>query len=191
MLDVAVTQAGVQGNVTMVERAVHVVAGPAVVLPPTELSGFRGYPLVEWTDGLEERLRTRTGPVLDRATLTLWESWPSGVDCAPPPAPLRILGFASTASWRHALRACRELRGFGPTCVVTGTRPSRIRLAEADLCGVFVIEVFTDGEQVLVHGRPGGQTGQRMVATRYWEERLFGHAMRVGALRSPRLTVRP
>lgn len=176
-------KSGVHEDMAIVERAVREVVGSAVVLPLTELSAFRGYPLIEWTDGLDERLRSATGPMLDRATLALWESWPSGVYCAPPPAPLRILGFASTASWPHALRACRELRGFGYTCVVTTTRPSSIRLAEADLGGVYVVEVSIDSERMLVRGRPGGHAEPRMVATRYWEERLFAHGMRVGAVR--------
>ncbi|WP_319446118.1 MULTISPECIES: hypothetical protein [unclassified Mycobacterium] len=173
-------------DLEVVERAVRTVRASAVVLPATDLSGFHGFPLIEWSAGLADRLRGGAGPMLDRATLSLWESWPSGVECAPPPAPLRILGFASTASWRHAVRATRALRGFGAGCVLTTTRPSVIRLSEADFAGVYVIQVSHDGaNEVLVHGRGGIESASRMVATRYWEERLLAHALRVGAVRRP------
>lgn len=153
-----------------------------VVLPFTELSGFRGYPIVQWNTGLNARLRAGLGPMLDRPTLSLWECWPTGSNSAPPPAPLRIVGFASTATWRHAMRATQALRGFGSTIVVCDRRPSPFRLAEADFGSVFV--VTTDGE-VLVHGRSGDEHAPRMVATRYWEERLFAHALAVGAITPP------
>lgn len=150
-----------------------------VVLPMTELSGFRGYPVVQWDNAaLAERLRTSVGPMLDRPTLSLWERWPAHVNTGPPPSPLRIVGFASSATWRHAIRAARELRGFGATAVVCDRRPSQFRLAEADFGAVFVV---TLGGEVLVHGSAGSIDAPRMVATRYWEERLFAHALAVGA----------
>lgn len=179
-------------DVASVERAVRTVVASAVALPATELSGFRGYPLIEWTDGLAIRMLSGIGPMLDRATLSLWESWPSGVESAPPPAPLRIVGFASTASWRSALRASSGLRGFGVSCVVTTTRPSAIKLAEADLAGVYVIYMeASGGAELLVHGSRGGRERPRMVATRFWEERLLAHALRVGAVRRPQSMARP
>lgn len=153
-----------------------------VVLPFTELSGFRGYPIVQWNTSLNERLRAGLGPMLDRPTLSLWECWPAGSNSKPPVPPLRIVGFASAATWRHAMRAAQALRGFGSTIVVCDRRPSPFRLAEADFGSVFV--VTTDGE-VLVHGRSGGEHAPRMVATRYWEERLFAHALAVGAIKPP------
>jgi hypothetical protein len=183
----------VRADVAAVERAARTVLASAIALPATELSGFHGYPLIEWADGLAIRLRSGIGPMLDRATLSLWESWPSGVETAPPPAPLQILGFISTASWRPALRASRGLRGFGVGCVVTTTRPSAIKLVEADLAGVYVIHAAatSGGPELLVHGSRGGRERPRMVATRYWEERLLAHALRVGAIRRPPSMARP
>jgi hypothetical protein len=113
------------------------------------------------------------------------------MDWVPPPAPLQILGFVSTASWPSALRAARDLRGFGVTCVLSATRPSPIKLAEADLAGVYVIRVASAGDEMLVHGRRAATVGPRMVATRYWEERLLAHALRVDAVRHPPSTARP
>jgi hypothetical protein len=169
-------------GVAMVERAVRTVLVDGVVLPATELSGFRGYPIIEWSEGLGDRLRRGYGPMLDRPTLSLWESWPTGVVSAPPSPVLRIIGFASTAPWRHALRAAQELRGFGATFVLTATEPSEFRLAEADVAGVYVIRMNSVGEEVLVIGEPGVEESPRMVAARYWEERLFAHALAAGRL---------
>jgi hypothetical protein len=167
-------------DVERVERAVEVVLAGGSVLPRTELSGFHGYPIVEWSIGVADRLQHGFGPMLDRPTLSLWESWPPGVDSAPPVSPLTIVGFASTASWQYAYRAARELRGFGATLVVTDTKPGPIRLADADISGVYVVTTNSDGAHVLVHGRPSGGTAPRMVATRYWEERLLAHALATG-----------
>lgn len=150
-----------------------------VVLPFTELSGFRGYPVVRWNASLAVRLESNTGPVLDRPTLSLWECWPAGMRSTPPPSPLRIVGFVSTATWPHSIRATRELRGFGSTVIVCHRSPSLFRLSEADFSAVSVVTV---GGDVLVRGRPGDARTPRMVATRYWEERLFAHALMVGAI---------
>ncbi|SKG68561.1 Uncharacterised protein [Mycobacteroides abscessus subsp. bolletii] len=176
-----VPRAAEPADALAVAQAVRPILG-GVVLPFTELSGYRGYPIVQWNTGLNERLRAGLGPMLDRPTLSLWECWPTGSNSAPPAAPLRIVGFASTATWRHAMRATRALRGFGSTIMVCDRRPSPFRLAEADFSSVFV--VTTDGE-VLVHGRSGSEHAPRMVATRYWEERLFAHALAVGAITPP------
>lgn len=150
-----------------------------VVLPLTELSGFRGYPVVRWDAGLSMRLESNVGPILDRPTLSLWECWPSATRSTPPPAPLRIVGFVSTATWRHAIRATRELRGFGGTAIVCHRSPSHFRLSEADFSSVSVVTV---AGEVLVRGQPGGTRAPRMVATRYWEERLFAHALSAGVI---------
>lgn len=177
--------AAVCSDTSTVQRVVRTLVGPVVVLPATQLSGFHGFPLIAWSDGVADRVGSGIGPMLDRPTLSLWESWPSGMRSSPPPSPLRILGFASTASWRWALRATRELRGFGVTCVLSSKRPSAIALAEADVAGVYVVRVGEEVDEVLVHGRPPATAGPRMVATRYWEERLLAHALRVGVFRPP------
>lgn len=163
-----------------VGRAVEAVLDTGSVLPPTELSGFHGHPIVEWAPDLADRLRQGLGPMLDRPTLSLWESWPSDVSSSPPAPPLKIVGFASTASWRHALRATRELRGFGTTIVVADAIPSPIRMADADVSGVYVVTANAEGVRVVVRGRPVNDDGPRMVATRYWEERLLAHALAMG-----------
>jgi hypothetical protein len=179
-----VTPEATDKYVRRVERAVLSIVGPVVALPLTELSGFGGYPLIRWSETLSDRLANGHGPMLDRPTLSLWES-PSGTAGAPP-APLTIVGFASAGCWPHALRAARQLRGFGAGCVLTSTRPSTIKLLEADYAGVHVIRLHPQGSaEVLVSGSRGALRPPRMVATRYWEERLLAHALTLGFLTLP------
>jgi hypothetical protein len=168
----------------IVERAASSVVGPVVALPATELSGFRGHPLIRWLPQLRGRLDDGPGPMLDRPTLSLWES--AGCLYEAPASPLEIVGFVSTAPWRRALRAAGELRGFGAGCVLTATRPAGIKLLEADFAGVYVIHVDATGAaEVLVRGRRAPSRQPRMVATRYWEERLFAVALSAGCVRPP------
>ena len=177
MTAVDLIAAGPCTPVAGVRHAIRVVFGSGVVLPAAELSGFRGHSVVEWADTLNERLSRGAGPMLERPTLARWESTPASGQWVPAP-PLRIRGFISTATWRHALRAARELRGFGAGCVVAATRPSLLELAEADLAGVYVIGAAGG---LLVRGRLN-PSPPRMVATRYWEERLLAHALSAGLL---------
>jgi len=165
----------------IVERAVSAITGPVVALPRTELSGFRGHPLVKWLPQLSDRLANGPGPILDRPTLSLWES----TECEAPSSPLEIVGFVSTARWRHAIESTRQLRGFGACCVLVTNRPSRLKLMEADYAGVYVILAAPDGTgEVLVHGSHSPSRPPRMIATRYWEERLFATALAAGYIRS-------
>lgn len=185
VLGAEVTPDTVEAQHELVKRAVGDLIGTVWVLPATELSGFRGYPLIRWSEALGDRLAHGAGPVLDRPTLARWES-AARIDCTPS-APLQILGFVSTSPWRQAIRAARQLRGFGVGCVLTATRPSTIRLSEADYAGVYVIHVDPEGTaEVLVHGVRGDRRAPRMVATRYWEERLLAHALATGSIKLPR-----
>lgn len=165
-----------------IQRAVETVLPDGVALPATELSGYRGYPIIQWSEGTRSRLKHGPEPMLDRPTLSLWESWPCGVDHQPPAAPLCIVGFASTATWPHAVRAAAELRGFGDTFVVTAKKPNTLRLTEADVACVGVVHVTDTDAQLLVRGhRVPAENHRRTVGTRYWEERLFAHALTTGA----------
>ncbi|MFL0243229.1 hypothetical protein ACJH6J_27870 [Mycobacterium sp. SMC-18] len=169
-------------QLAVVERAVASIVGTVVALPVTELSGCRGYPLIRWSAALDDRLAGGVGPVLDRPTLSRWES-ATGAGGAPP-APLQIVGVASSAPWRQAVTAARQLRGFGAGCVLTGKRPATIRLSEADYAGVGVVYVGQHGDpEVLVRGDHDTRRAPRIVATRYWEERLLAHALAVGCVR--------
>jgi len=190
VLDAEVMPEATGGHLEILERAVGGIVGPVIALPVTELSGFRGHPLIRWSAALSDRLADGPGPILDRPTLSLWES--AACSHGAPPAPLQIVGFVSTAPWRHALPAARQLRGFGVGCVLTTTRPSPIKLLEADYAGVHVIHVDPRGAaQVLVHGDHVAWRQPRMVATRYWEERLLAHALAAGCVRLPQPTVTP
>ncbi len=81
------------------------------------------------------------------------------------------------------MRAATELRGFGDTFVVVTHRPSPLRLTEADVAGVHVVMAGETAGEILVRGqRIRREPQQRMVATRYWEERLYAHALRMGML---------
>lgn len=171
--------AGDQINRPCVQRAVDLVGWQGVVLPFTRLFARQGFPVVRWLDGLDERVRHGPGPVLDRPTLSLWELWPSGVSASPPPSPLAVVGFVSTSTWRPAFQAAHALRGGGATMILTAQKPSPWRLCDADASGIHVVCHDKDADAVLVRGRVGPvASARRMVATRYWEERLFAHALR-------------
>jgi hypothetical protein len=64
------------------------------------------------------------------------------------------------------------------TVVVTTTTPRLFTLAAADVAGVYVVQVIDRTATVLVHGSvPARAHRVRMIATRYWEERMFAHAL--------------
>jgi len=158
---------------------------PGQVLPTTQFTRFHGYPVVQWSAALRDRLLMGEGPELDRPTLSLWESWPAELPAPPPAAPLSIVGFVSFAPWRRALIAASEVRGFGAAMVLVSKSPSPMALAEADVADVWVVRSsLADGGRVLVTGRTGPcRTARRTVATRYWEERMLAHAITAGVLR--------
>lgn len=165
-----------------VQQAVGLAGWQGVVLPYTRLFARQGFPVVQWHDGVVDRVRNGPGPVLDRPALSLWELWPSGVASSPPPSPLRVVGFVSIATWRPAFQAAHALRGIGSTMLLTSERPSSLRLCDADASGMHVVQHDPDGRcTLLVRGRSGPvDTACRIVASRYWEERLFAHALATG-----------
>ncbi|WP_131807758.1 hypothetical protein [Mycobacteroides abscessus] len=164
----------------VVQRAVDSAGWDGIVLPYSRLSDYQGFPVISWEIGARERFRFGPGPVLVRQALTLWERWPLGVSTLPPPSPLRIVGFVSVATWRPAFSAVCELAGKGAMMILTPTRPSVLRLCDADYAGIHVVQV-ADGEgacEVLVRGRMGPiETARRTTNIRYWEETLFAHAL--------------
>lgn len=163
----------------VVAAAELVIDAGLTVLPRTELSGIHGYPVVRWAAGVTDRLAAGEGPVLDSRTLSLWEFCPTDGPGAPPAAPLSIVGFVATGQWGRALYAASELRGFGETIVLTRRRPKALSLAAADLAGVNVVRTSDAGEELLVRGSKVADP-PRIVAVRYWEERLFAHALATG-----------
>lgn len=164
------------------QEAVDIACWTGTVLPMVRFSRFLGYPVISWTGHADKRLHQGWGPELDRSTLSLWEAWPDEIPHPPPEPAVRIIGFVSAATWRPGMQAARELCGYGAGMVFTRHTPSALRLAEADLAGVWVVRGWPSGEvAVLVRGRPGrASTARRVVATRYWEEFLFAHALKHG-----------
>lgn len=162
-----------------VQLAVDTAGWNGIVLPYTHLSTYLGFPVISWNEGVRERFRFGPGPVFVRQALSLWEHWPLGVSTLPPPSPLRIVGFVSVSTWRPAFRAVCELAGKGALMILTPQRPSPLRLCDADYAGVHVVQ-FADGGscEVLVKGRMGPiESARRTTNIRYWEERLFAHAL--------------
>lgn len=154
----------------------------AVALPKTELSGYRGYAVVRWRTGLSERLADDEPPMLDRAALSMWEMLIAAGGHAPA-SPVQIVGFISAAGrWGRSLSAAVALRGFAETIVLTTSRPTTLSLTAADLSSVTVAYAGASGEiEMLVRGRRHAET-PRTVAVRYWEERLFAHALATGTV---------
>lgn len=154
----------------------------AVVLPKTELSGHRGYAVVRCRAGLSDRLADGQSPMLDRATLSMWEMLAVAGGLAPA-APLQIVGFIAAAGrWGRSLAAAAALRGFAETVVLTASRPTPLSLTAADFSNVTVVHGDSSGEiEVLLRGRRHVET-PRTVAVRYWEERLFAHALAAGTI---------
>ncbi|WP_288338297.1 hypothetical protein [uncultured Gordonia sp.] len=165
-----------------VAETAAVVFPGAVVLPKAELSGYRGYSVVRWRHGLSERMAAQEPPMLDRATLSLWEMMLAGGGCAPASA-VQIVGFiAAGGRWGRNLEAATALRGFAQTVVLTSSHPTAVSLTAADFVDVTVARSTAAGEvELLVRGRRRAGA-PRDVAVRYWEERLFAHALAVGAI---------
>ena len=202
-------------DAAVVAAAELVLDSSVSVLPRTELSGLRGYPVVRWSSTVAERMSSGAGPMLDAQVLELWEmcpaegagggpggpggagggggpaggggaGWggPAAGAGAPPAAPLSIVGFVATGQWKRALYVASELRGFGETVVLTERRPTALSLTAADLADVSVVHTSHAGEELLVRGSKVADP-PRIVAVRYWEERLFAHALATGVPITP------
>jgi len=92
----------------------------------------------------------------------------------PPAQPLRIVGFVPAGQWGAAIATAVQLSGYAPSMIVRQTRPSRLRLAEADYLGISVVVADPGQATVVVAGRHDPVLGaERIVAARYHEERLF------------------
>lgn len=165
-----------------VAETAAVVFPGSVVLPKSELSGYRGYSVVRWRNGLSERMAEQEPPMLDRATLSLWEVMLAGGGSAPASA-VQIVGFiAAGGRWGRDLEAATALRGFAQTVVLTSSRPTPVSLTAADFVDVTVARSTGTGTvELLVRGRRRADT-PRDVAVRYWEERLFAHALATGTV---------
>ena len=171
-------------DAAVVTAAELVLDSSVSVLPRTELSGLRGYPVVRWSSTVAERMSAGAGPMLDAQVLELWEMCPAEGAGTPPAAPLSIVGFIATGQWKRALYVASELRGFGETVVLTERRPTALSLTAADLAGVSVVHTSHAGEELLVRGSKVADP-PRIVAVRYWEERLFAHALATGVPITP------
>lgn len=160
--------------------ALRVAGWDGVALPPAEVLGSLVVPVVSFT-GAHARLRHSQGPTLHLETAEVWEVMPT---TATPPAPLRIVGFVSTASrWGRALEQVRCLYGLGAGMVLSRRRTPSLQLMEADATGVWVIGAPPCEPQprLWVTGRQGPvPTARRTVVTRLMEEALFGHALHHG-----------
>lgn len=154
-----------------------------VVLPRAELSGHRGYSVIAWRPGLAARIPDGAPPMLDRATLSLWEMLLAGEGTAPP-SPLEIVGFiAADSRFSRSLDAASALRGFAETIVLTTKHPRPLSLTAADYANVTVVHASTTGElTTLVQGHRHADF-RRCVAVRYWEEKLFALALAAGIIR--------
>lgn len=171
-------------DAAVVTAAELVLDSSVSVLPRTELSGLRGYPVIRWSSTVTERMSSGAGPMLDAQVLELWEMCPAEGAGAPPAAPLSIVGFVATGQWKRALYVASELRGFGETVVLTERRPTALSLTAADLADVSGVHTSHAGEELLVRGSKVTDP-PRIVAVRYWEERLFAHALATGVPITP------
>ena len=63
-------------------------------------------------------------------------------------------------------------------------RPTALSLTAADLADVSVVHTSHAGEELLVRGSKVADP-PRIVAVRYWEERLFAHALATGVPITP------
>lgn len=170
-------------DAAVVSAAELVLGATVAVLPRTELSGLRGYPVVRWSPTVRKRIAAGEGPQLNSQILELWELCPAEGAGAPPESPLSIVGFVATGQWKRALYVACELRGFGETIVLTPRRPTALSLTAADMAGVSVVHTSSAGEELLVRGSKVVDP-PRIVAVRYWEECLFADALAAGLLRT-------
>jgi hypothetical protein len=154
-----------------------------VALPAASVLGVTVFPVVAFT-GAQERIAEGIGPERSRTTLALWESLAAdpGASALAPPAPLRIVGFASTESrWDRALRYVQSLAGLGAGLVLRQRRPSGLQLLDADAENVWVAAQSEGAFELCVRGRVGPVASAfRVPATRLIEEGLFAHAIACG-----------
>ena len=155
-----------------------------VTLPAASVLGVTVFPIVQFT-GARERIDGGVGPQRSLTTLALWESLAAdhGSASLAPPAPLRVVGFASTASrWDRALAYVQALAGLGAGLVLRQRRPSALQLLDADAEDLWVAAISDGGVEVCVRGRAGPiASAFRVPATRLIEEGLFAHAIACGA----------
>lgn len=165
-----------------VAAAVSAARWPGQVLSLASVLGSLVYPVVAFT-GAAERVRRRQPPILHLETLDVWETMPSAET---PPAPVRIVGFVSTAAgWSTALDQVRSLSGLGAGMVLRRRPSPALPLMDADATGVWVagIDPAESVPRVWVTGRSGpASTASRVAATRLMEEGLFAHALACNAI---------
>ena len=158
-------------------KALEVARWPGVALPAAKVLGSVVIPVVAIT-GARERVKRGQGPLLDLETLDAWEAM---FDGGVPAAPLRIVGFVSTAHrWSAAIEQVRSLGGLGAGMVISRARAHALPLMDADATGVWVVGVPPCEPQprLWVTGRVGSvPTARRTAATRLMEEALFAHAL--------------
>lgn len=168
-----------------VQDAVAAAGWPGIALPATRVLGVWAYPVVAILPAAAERQALEQGPETDGRTLELWEQWPADLGNLPPQPPLQVVGFVTEAGTAHALSRVVSLRGLGAGMVLA-RRSTRWQAWEADVASVWLVADGHGQPQVIVHGRRGpAHTARRRPGTRLVEERLFGHAIAVGALTSP------
>ena len=174
---------GVRAQLSGINRAVLAGGWGGVALPPTRVSGYQVYPVVSvdviaW----QERVDAGCGPELTRSTLALWESWLPDMGEAPPPSPIAIVGFVSTARPSAALCALDSLAGYGAGLwLAEGRQPTAWTLREFDMADITVVTDVDHSPAVLVRGRTGRiETARRMTSTRLKEEQLFALALASG-----------
>lgn len=170
-------------SLAVVTAAVGRARWPGTVLPPVEVHGVVAYPVVRFS-GARERLAAGVGPQMALDVLGAWEAGVSGGQS--PAAPLRIVGFVSTAvRWAVAVEAARSVCGLGAGMVLRRSRPTALQLMDADATGVWVAGTTraSDLPEVWVQGRVGAaRRATRAPAHRRMEEGLFAHALACAAI---------
>ena len=165
-----------------VAAAVAAARWPGQVLPLASVLGSPVYPVVAYT-GAAERMRRRQPPTVHLETLDVWETMPGAET---PPAPIRIVGFVSTAArWATAFDRVRSLSGLGAGMVLRQRPSPALPLMEADATGVWVTGIGSSESvpRVWVTGRSGAALlATRVATTRLMEEILFAHALACGAI---------
>lgn len=168
-----------------VAAAIRAASWPGVVLPAASVLGATVFPVVELT-GARNRVADGVGPQRSLTVLALWEACAAdpATKSSAPPAPLRIVGFASAAPrWDRAMRSMHDIAGLGAGLIVRARKPSTWQLLDADAEDVWVVAGSAGDATLAVRGRTGPLgTACRVPATRLIEEGLFAHALACGAV---------